>query len=275
MIKRILALFCAIITLVSLCVISVGAEEATEQEGIDVYSLSNECVNIEAPLYYFTIRVGDRADWMIHGFKAYDYRCVTNAVVTAHNGVFSSGKHIGDVTYTNDIDGTIHQLVVGQGPESAKHMIVGFGAPLYGEPAFFIKAEGGVITHIGGLVKGVKGADFDAITVAFSVYTYEGADNTANVAAFAQKLESLGIDVDYDKGLRTSGILGWLFDGFTSSIIGLASGIKQSATNLIYENGITGPLSTVIRFIFIIAGLSIAMTVFFMVFRLIRFNRQR
>ncbi len=74
-----------------------------------------------------------------------------------------------------------------------------------------------------------------------------------------------------------SELLSLLFESFTTVITGLAGGIKSAATNLIYEdpNAEVKVLSDVIQFIFIIAGLSIAMTVFFMVFRLIRFGRQR
>ena len=74
-----------------------------------------------------------------------------------------------------------------------------------------------------------------------------------------------------------SELLSLLFESFTTVVTGLAGGIKSAATNLIYEdpNAEVKVLSDVIQFIFIIAGLSIAMTVFFMVFRLIRFGRQR
>ena len=74
-----------------------------------------------------------------------------------------------------------------------------------------------------------------------------------------------------------SELLSLLFESFTTVITGLAGGIKSAATNLIYDDpsSETKVLSDVIQFIFIIAGLSIAMTVFFMVFRLIRFGRQR
>lgn len=68
-----------------------------------------------------------------------------------------------------------------------------------------------------------------------------------------------------------------LFQSFTTVITGLAGGIKEAASNLIYvdPDAETKVLSDVVQFIFIIAGLSIAMTVFYMVFRLIRFGRQR
>ena len=68
-----------------------------------------------------------------------------------------------------------------------------------------------------------------------------------------------------------------MFSSFTTVITGLAEGIKNAASHLIYvdPDSETKVLSDVIQFIFIIAGLSIAMTVFFMVFRLIRFGRQR
>lgn len=68
-----------------------------------------------------------------------------------------------------------------------------------------------------------------------------------------------------------------LFESFTTVVTGLAGGIKDAAANLIYvdPNAETKVLSDVVQFIFIIAGLSIAMTVFYMVFRLIRFGRQR
>lgn len=68
-----------------------------------------------------------------------------------------------------------------------------------------------------------------------------------------------------------------MFSSFSTVITGLATGIKDAAANLIYvdPNSEQKVLSDVIQFIFIIAGLSIAMTVFFMVFRLIRFGRQR
>lgn len=68
-----------------------------------------------------------------------------------------------------------------------------------------------------------------------------------------------------------------MFSSFSTVITGLATGIKDAAANLIYVDPAAEQkvLSDVIQFIFIIAGLSIAMTVFFMVFRLIRFGRQR
>lgn len=74
-----------------------------------------------------------------------------------------------------------------------------------------------------------------------------------------------------------SELLSLLFESFTIVITGLAGGIKDAASNLIYVDPAAEQkvLSDVIQFIFVIAGLSIAMTVFFMVFRLIRFGRQR
>lgn len=74
-----------------------------------------------------------------------------------------------------------------------------------------------------------------------------------------------------------SELLSLLFESFTTVVTGLAGGIKESVSNLIYvdPNASTKVLSDAVQFIFIIAGLSIAMTVFFMVFRLIRFGRQR
>lgn len=74
-----------------------------------------------------------------------------------------------------------------------------------------------------------------------------------------------------------SELISMLFESFTTVVTGLAGGIKDAASELIYvdPNASTKTLSDVIQFIFIIAGLSIAMTVFFMVFRLIRFGRQR
>lgn len=68
-----------------------------------------------------------------------------------------------------------------------------------------------------------------------------------------------------------------LFENFTTTITGLAGGIKDAALELIYEDPSASEktLSVAVQFIFTIAGLSIAMTVFFMVFRLIRFGRQR
>lgn len=74
-----------------------------------------------------------------------------------------------------------------------------------------------------------------------------------------------------------SELLSLLFQSFTTVVTGLAGGIKDAASELIYVDpaASTKTLSDVIQFIFIIAGLSIAMTVFFMVFRLIRFGRQR
>lgn len=277
MIKRIIALVCVLITLVTCCVVSVGAEEVSEDMNIDIYSFPNEDVNIKAPLYYFTIRVGDSAPWLVYGMPFYQYRVESSAVITGHNGRWAgSGKYVGDINYTNDVDGTVeNNLSFVQASGSTKHCIVSFGSGTYQDAGFLIKADGGVITEIRGLAYGASGLTFDAVTVAYSTYTYADVDNETNVTAFAIYLESLGIDQGFDKGLRTSGLLGWLFDGFSSAIVGLSSGIKSSATNLIYENGMTGSLSTVIQFIFISAGLSIAMTVFFLVFRLIRFGRQR
>lgn len=68
-----------------------------------------------------------------------------------------------------------------------------------------------------------------------------------------------------------------MFSSFTDVVTGLASGIKDATLNLIYvdPSAEVKELSDVVQFIFIIAGISIAMTVFFMVFRLVRFGRQR
>lgn len=68
-----------------------------------------------------------------------------------------------------------------------------------------------------------------------------------------------------------------MFSSFSTVITGLSTGIKDAAANLIYVDPAAEQkvLSDLIQFIFIIAGLSIAMTVFFIVFRLIRFGRQR
>ena len=70
-------------------------------------------------------------------------------------------------------------------------------------------------------------------------------------------------------------LISLLFQSFTTVVTGLAGGLKEAASSLIYQSGNSGELSDLIQFIFIVAGLSIAMTVFFMVFRLIRFGRQR
>ena len=74
-----------------------------------------------------------------------------------------------------------------------------------------------------------------------------------------------------------SELLSLLFESFTTVIGGLAGGIKEGVSNLIYvdPDAEQKVLSDAVTFIFTIAGLSIAMTVFFMVFRLIRFGRQR
>lgn len=74
-----------------------------------------------------------------------------------------------------------------------------------------------------------------------------------------------------------SELLSLLFESFSMVITGLAGGIKDSVSNLIYVDpkAEVKVLSDAVQFIFVIAGLSIAMTVFFMVFRLIRFGRQR
>ena len=74
-----------------------------------------------------------------------------------------------------------------------------------------------------------------------------------------------------------SELLSLLFESFTVVTTGLAGGIKGAASQLIYEDPTadTKVLSDFIQFVFIIAGLSIALTVFFIVFRLIRFGRQR
>ena len=74
-----------------------------------------------------------------------------------------------------------------------------------------------------------------------------------------------------------SELLSMLFESFSTVISGLAGGIKEGVSNLIYVDPTaeTKVLSDAVSFIFTIAGLSIAMTVFFMVFRLIRFGRQR
>ena len=74
-----------------------------------------------------------------------------------------------------------------------------------------------------------------------------------------------------------SELLSLLFESFTTVVTGLAGGIKESVSHLIYvdPDASTKVLSDAVQFIFIVAGLSIAMTVFFMVFRLIRFGRQR
>lgn len=74
-----------------------------------------------------------------------------------------------------------------------------------------------------------------------------------------------------------SQLLTLLFESFTTVVTGLAGGIKDSVSHLVYKDpdASVKELSDAVQFIFIIAGLSIAMTVFFMVFRLIRFGRQR
>lgn len=68
-----------------------------------------------------------------------------------------------------------------------------------------------------------------------------------------------------------------MFENFSSVIVGLAGGIKDGVANLVYvdPDAEAKVLSDAVMFIFTIAGVSIAMTVFFMVFRLIRFGRQR
>lgn len=74
-----------------------------------------------------------------------------------------------------------------------------------------------------------------------------------------------------------SGLITTMFENFSSVIVGLAGGIKDGVANLVYVDpkAETKVLSDAVMFIFTIAGVSIAMTVFFMVFRLIRFGRQR
>lgn len=74
-----------------------------------------------------------------------------------------------------------------------------------------------------------------------------------------------------------SELISTMFSSFTTVITGLAGGIKEAVSELIYVDASASEkvLSDAVIFIFTIAGLSIAMTVFFMVFRLIRFGRQR
>lgn len=75
----------------------------------------------------------------------------------------------------------------------------------------------------------------------------------------------------------TLGAIKLMFTNFGIAIGGLAEGIKESTTNLLWKDpsATNRQLSDVAIFIFTIAGLAIGMTVFFLVFRLIRFGRQR
>ena len=68
-----------------------------------------------------------------------------------------------------------------------------------------------------------------------------------------------------------------MFSSVAATGIGLAGGIKSAVSNLIWKDPLaqTKELSTFAIFIFTIAGLAIAMTVFWLIFRLIRFGRQR
>lgn len=75
----------------------------------------------------------------------------------------------------------------------------------------------------------------------------------------------------------TLGAIRLMFTNFGIAIGGLAEGIKESTTNLLWKDpsATNRQLSDVAIFIFTIAGLTIGMTVFYLVFRLIRFGRQR
>lgn len=111
-------------------------------------------------------------------------------------------------------------------------------------------------------------------TVNFSLeFYYSGTMTYSNIVS-DNLVISTGIVENHSS---PSYLLSLLFTGFGSAIGGLALGIKESLSNVIWvdPSATERTLSPLVTFIFTIAGLGIGMTVFYMVFRLIRFGRQR
>ena len=108
----------------------------------------------------------------------------------------------------------------------------------------------------------------------FEIYFDANADGAKELA---DQLRRIGGNVILQDGDSPLDLVGMMFGNFGVSVAGLANGIKESVTNIIYDTAADGTrvLSDVVIFIFTIAGLAIAMTVFWLIFRLIRFGRQR
>lgn len=67
-----------------------------------------------------------------------------------------------------------------------------------------------------------------------------------------------------------SGLISEIFTSFTTVITGLASGIKEAFTAILYADGGTGAFSPLVLFLLTFGGLALAMGLFWKLFGLIR-----
>ncbi len=65
-------------------------------------------------------------------------------------------------------------------------------------------------------------------------------------------------------------LISTIFTSFTQVIGGIAGGIQQAFTKLIYANGETGTFSPLVLFLFTMAGLSLAAGIVYKIFGLIK-----
>lgn len=64
-----------------------------------------------------------------------------------------------------------------------------------------------------------------------------------------------------------------IFTSFSSVITGLANGLKDAFTSLIYTNGTGGDFSPLVLFVFTMAGLGLATGILYKIFGMIRARR--
>lgn len=117
-------------------------------------------------------------------------------------------------------------------------------------------------------------ASWNGRVTSFEIFYSMDEDGAEEFSEIAKGYGLIVIEEDGDTPLD---LIGMMFGNFGASVVGFANGIKESVSGLIWDVAADGTkeLSDFAIFIFTIAGLAIAMVVFWLIFRLIRFGRQR
>lgn len=267
--KRIFAVFMAVFALFSCMVVTVGAEETYKP----LYE--------NPPYYLATISVGD----------AFDYQVLTDLTVFYYGFVSTTVKGNGPVEEMSSIyGGGFHEF--GFYPDGAWNttlqgniVVFYYGAE---DDGLAIVEQNGVVVEIATNRESYTqpGSSLSLFISPWGYPDYSDPNENDNPVwgepveyepdEMLSVLRSLGFDVTDRLPLTYTNLIGYMFENFGIAVVGLANGVKGSASELIFDiDDGTRSLSNVVQFIFIIAGISIAMTVFYMIFRLIRFNRQR
>ncbi|MBR2020097.1 MAG: hypothetical protein IKA05_06840 [Clostridia bacterium] len=259
--KRIFAVFMTALVLLSALVVPCFAADENNPGG-----------DVESPYYWFTLSVGQPIDLSVIPEDDGPVFMYSNFVI---RGSGKQANRYVNFAFTNGDYGSAYAMIIEFYSDHFAITDGDFNYHLYVN----LDESTGIIRNM--TYESPSGDILvEYVTISFNDYFTYGdgsteASGSGNISNFLNTIRSVGIDLNYHEETTVFGVLGLMFKSVGDVVSGLGRGIRDGARNLIYSNGVNGGISSVVTFIFIIAGLSIAMTVFFMVWRLIRFKRQR